>query len=125
MKQYVKYIIILLLGLLLHESSENSINRHRLSFETADTECCFLTQAPNDAQQAIHDFYRHLHQLSLCMDYPDPTGVPEIKCMLLWVKYLLAEGGTDSPEWHTSYPPHRVYDHPQDYYIFTLRKIVI
>lgn len=125
MKQYIKYLFILLCGLLLHESSDDSAGRRRFSVEEADVACCYVTQAPSHTQQALHHWYRHLHQLSFCLDASDSVSVPQVKCQLLWVKYLLAEGGTDSPEWHHSHPPHWLSDRPQDYYIYTLRKIVV
>lgn len=125
MKQYVKYILILILGLILHESSASCQDGGRLFLEEADTADYVLMQAPSHTQQALHHWYRHLHQLSLCLDASDSVTVPQIRCILLWVKYLLAEGGTNSPAWYSTHPPHWVSACPQDYYIFTLRKIVV
>lgn len=126
MKQFITYIIMLLIALLLHNSTATANNSQQLSVESSDATCCFLSESPSSTQQAIQYFYRHLNLLTLCIDHSDHKRVPGVKCILLWTKYLLAEGGSDSPEWHHTYwTDIHLCSNPQDYYIFQLRKIVI
>lgn len=127
MKHYWKYIVILLLIILLPNGADTDSLSSLPADTHPDTECCCLSQAPTQTQQAIQDFYRRLGDLTLCLDGSDHHSlVPTIKYMYLWTKFLLAEGGSNSPAWHPASHPHcPPYTMARDYYILTLRKIVI
>lgn len=126
MKQFITYIIMLLIALMLHNSTATATNSEQLPVEPNDETCCVLSESPSTTQQAIQHFYRHLTLLTLCLDHSDHKRVPSVKCILLWAKYLLAEGGSDSPEWHHTHSTDiHPCNNPQDYYIFQLRKILI
>lgn len=126
MKPYIQYIVILFLMLLLHDGATTSENSFQLPTVQGNTECCVISKAPSTAQQAIQEFYRQLNLLTLCLDHSDHKRVPDSKYIELWSKFMLAEGGGDTSEWHqTSQSISHPCACPQDYYIFELRKIVI
>lgn len=126
MKPYIQYIFLWLLVLLLHNGVATPDNNIPSPTSQGDTECCFISKAPSTAQQAIQEFYRQLNSLTLCLDHSDHKRVPDSKYIELWSKFMLVEGGSDTPEWHqTSQSTSHPCAYPQDYYIFELRKIVI
>ncbi len=123
MKQCIKYCMIAILAVLLHNGA----------IETADSWCtpanrkvesCVLTQAPT-ARQAIQNYYNHLSSTTSCLEHVDSMQVPDNK------SYLLR---TDIIRMQQSLRAHR-YDRMPDlccppvpdshYYVFGLRKIII
>lgn len=124
MKQCIKYLIAILLGVLLYD----------VALQAADIPCtpithttrCILSQAPTTQQQVIRNIYFHLSIISLYMDNVDSTQVPGNKGVLLLLNYFRMHWPADSPTCnsllHSSFHP---MPDPHAYYVFGLRKIII
>ena len=122
MKQCIKYCIIAILAVLLHNGAIGAAD-FLCTPVNCKAESCVLTQAPT-AQQAIQNYYNHLSSTSSCLEYVEHMQVPSNKGSLLRVdiirmqQLLRAQSYDPMPELH--YPP--VPD--PHYYVFGLRKII-
>ena len=112
MKQCIKYLMILLLGVLLYDGAAQAAG--------------ISSQAPTSHQQNIRNIYNRFLSTSLYIDNVDSTQVPGNKSVLLLLNYFrmrwLAESPACGSLLHASFYP--VPD-PLSYYVFGLRKIII
>lgn len=124
MKKCIKYCIIAMLAALLHTGAMKAAT-FLCAPTRGKTECCFLTQAPTAAQQAIRNFYNHLSSPSFCLEHVDSTQVPDCKSTLLRFYIYKMRQSARAPECdRLSYlSPHPMPD--PLYYVFGLRKIII
>lgn len=123
MKQCIKYCMIAILAVLLHNGAIEAAD-----FLCAPAGCkaesCILTQAPT-AQQVIHNYYRHTSSAASCLEHVESQQVPNNKSSLLRTdvirmqQLLRAQSYDRMPNVHclTVPGPH--------YYIIGLRKIII
>ena len=122
MKQCIKYCIIAILAVLLHNGAIGAAD-FLCTPVNCKAESCVLTQAPT-AQQAIQNYYNHLSSTSSCLEYVEHMQVPSNKGSLLRVdiirmqQLLRAQSYDPMPDLHS--PP--VPD--PHYYVFGLRKII-
>ena len=124
MRQCIKYCMIAILAVLLHNGAMNAAT-FLCTPANSKTECCILSQAPT-AQQAIRNFYHHLSVLSLCIEHTDTImQVPNDKSTTLCATFIRLQQQPQAPEcdrlsYLSSFP---VPD--SHYYVFGLRKIII
>ena len=126
MKQCIKYLMILLLGVLLYDGAAQAAGISCTFIRNNDDERCILSQAPTSHQQNISNIYNRFLSTPLYIDNVDSTQVPGNKSVLLLLNYFrmrwLAESPACDSLLHASFYP--VPD-PLSYYIFGLRKIII
>lgn len=85
MKQCIKYCIIAILAVLLHNGAIGAAD-FLCTPVNCKAESCVLTQAPT-AQQAIQNYYNHLSSTSSCLEYVEHMQVPSNKGSLLACRY--------------------------------------
>ena len=126
MKQCIKYLMILLLGVLLYDGAAQAAGISCTFIRNNDDERCILSQAPTSHQDIRSILYDHFSSIPLYMDNVDSTQVPGNKSVLLLLNYFrmcwLSDSSVDDSPLHTSFYP--VPD-PLSYYVFGLRKIII
>ena len=86
MKQCIKYCIIAILAVLLHNGAIGAAD-FLCTPVNCKAESCVLTQAPT-AQQAIQNYYNHLSSTSSCLEYVEHMQVPSNKGSLLRVDII-------------------------------------
>lgn len=124
MKQCIKYLIAILLGVLMYGCA----------MQAADIPCtpvnhatrCILSQAPTTQQQVIRNIFNHLSSVSLYMDNVDCTKVPANKSILLLMNCFRMCWRDDSLTLGAlAHSPYYLVPDPLSYYVFGLRKIII
>lgn len=124
MKQYVKYLLAILLALLLHEGVTEMGEGSHACASTSSVRCTF-SQAPGK-QQLLDNIYNHISSQSLCLNLTDSTQVSFNKS----TKLLGATYGTQSTahenctiigSYHFEPTPHN----PHKYYLFTLQRLLL
>lgn len=125
MKQCLKYLMVILLGVLLYDGAAQAAGIS-CTFMRSDEEGYALSQAPTSHQQNIRNIYNHILSMPLYMDNVDSTQVPGNKSFFILLNYFrmywLADSPTSNPLSHSAFYP--VPD-PLSYYVFGLRKIII
>ena len=126
MKQCIKYLMILLLGVLLYDGAAQAAGISCTFIRNNDDERCILSLAPTTQHQNIRTSYTPFLSTPLYIGNVDSTHVPGNKSALLLLNYFrmrwLAESPACDSLLHASFYP--VPD-PLSYYIFGLRKIII
>lgn len=86
MKQCIKYLMIILLGVLLYDGAVQAAGIS-CTLISNDSERCFLSQAPTSHQQNIRNIYNHFSSMPLYMDNVDSTQVPGNKSFFILLNY--------------------------------------
>ncbi|MDO4163253.1 MAG: hypothetical protein Q4D56_02540 [Bacteroides sp.] len=125
MGQCLKYLIIALLAVVLHNSVAKTVSTATPTPPPSSIEQCTLNQA-STTQQAIQNFYNHLPSLSVCLNHTHTTFLFESKCMQLLIKHFCLQHITHTHQFNAlmAYAPWNQL-RPRDYYVVGLRKILV
>lgn len=126
MKHCVRFLLLLVLILLLHEGAMGDGAASRpVSTDRPAVETCTLTQAPT-AQELLDDIYNHIFSQSVCLDVVDTAQVPANKVLRLLASYVQAlHFSYETQDNHHTYHSVAQPRDPSGYYVFGLRKILI
>lgn len=125
MKQCLKYLTIIMLATVLHNSTVcASTCACPLDINSENTSCS-LSQAPTP-QQIIHNFYNYLSSLQKCTSSVDLVQVPTERYILLPAVIIRSFCKTDKENQSVANnelfvtPPY-----PPSYYLFALKRIMV
>lgn len=125
MKQSLKYGLLLVLALLIHSVSSQTMENNRKELSLTDRqEKCFVSQN-NPFHNALEHLY-YLYTTRTCdLSHADIAHVPADKSIQLPVSYSRGHKYTQYRSYtHTHYIPKYLSD-PITHYIYGLRKIII
>lgn len=123
MKQCIKYCMIAILAVLLHNGAIEAANLLCTPCN-GKTEDCILTQAPT-AQQAIRNFYHYLSSTTSCLEHVDNMQVPGNKSYPLRVDIIRMQQSLRAQGYDRMSSPHDSPVPDAHYYVFGLRKIIV
>ena len=125
MKQSLKLGLLLVLALLIHCTTNGTIEDIcKVSPPTYRQEKCYVSQ-DHPVHNALERLYNFYATQSCDMSHADVAHVPADKSMLLLITYFCEHYKLQSPPRSASlHTPTYFYD-PISYYIYGLRKIVV
>ena len=100
MKQCIKYLMILLLGVLLYDGAAQAAGISCTFIRNNDDERCILSQAPTSHQQNIRNIYNRFLSTPLYIDNVDRTQVPGNKSVRLLLNYCCMRRRAEAPAGH-------------------------
>ena len=125
MKQSLKYGLLLVLALLIHsvtcQTMENNCK------ELSPTHCqgkCYVSQN-HPIQNALARLYNYYSTQSSDLSHMDAVPVPTDKSISLFIDYLRGSRNSQSPPYDSSSDIPKYLSDPISHYIYGLRKIVI
>lgn len=127
MKQCIKYLMTILIGLLLYDGMVQ-VASMSCTLRQNESERCTLSQAPTSQLSHAHirNIYHYFLSTPLYIDQIDTMQVRDNKSMYLLLNYLRMGKNTHFPgEVSLSPPVYRSASDPLSYYVFGLRKIII